>query len=198
MLLGIDLGTSSVKAAVMAEDGAIKQVARETYRVGVPNPGWAETDPADWWLAARQAVRRLDPKHLRRIKAIGLAGQMHGVVLTNADGRPLRPAIVWADSRSVGELGSYRRLSPRLRRLLGNGRGRAALIFGSSNQNMREHMTKLRTMLLAAAAVGAFAGTVLNSGSAGWANRRKSFTIRSRRRISRSTSWASACSWVPG
>jgi xylulokinase len=120
VLLGIDLGTSSVKAAVMAEDGAIEQVARETYGVGVPKPGWAETDPADWWLAVRHAVRRLDPKHLRRIKAIGLAGQMHGVVLTNADGRPLRPAIVWADSRSVGELGSYRRLSPRLRRLLAN------------------------------------------------------------------------------
>ncbi len=120
MLLGIDLGTSSVKAAVMAEDGAIKQVATETYRVESPAPGWAETDPSDWWQATRKAVRRLDLRHRRRIEAIGLAGQMHGVVLAHADGRPVRPAIVWADGRSVPELRLYRRLSPRLRRLLAN------------------------------------------------------------------------------
>src|SRR6266849_2370816 len=120
MLLGIDLGTSSVKAAVMAEDGAIKQVATETYRVESPAPGWAETDPSDWWQATRKAVRRLDLRHRRRIEAIGLAGQMHGVVLAHPDGRPVRPAIVWADGRSVPELRLYRRLSPRLRRLLAN------------------------------------------------------------------------------
>lgn len=120
MLLGIDLGTSAVKAAVMAEDGVIQQVAHESYPVGSPAPGWAETDPADWWVAARQAVRRLDPKHRRRIKAIGLAGQMHGVVLAHADGRAVRPAIVWADGRSVPELRLYRRLRPHLRRLLAN------------------------------------------------------------------------------
>lgn len=120
MLLGIDLGTSSVKAAVMSEDGVIQQVASEEYRVGSPAPGWAETDPVDWWVAARHAVRRLDPKHRRRIEAIGLAGQMHGVVLAHTDGRAVRPAIVWADGRSVPELRLYRQLSPRLRRLLAN------------------------------------------------------------------------------
>src|SRR5258708_14940671 len=120
MLLGIDLGTSTVKAAVMSEDGVIQQVTGEEYRVGSPAPGWAEADPVDWWVAARHAVRRLDPKHRRRIEAIGLAGQMHGVVLAHKDGRAVRPAIVWADGRSVPELRLYRQLSPRLRRLLAN------------------------------------------------------------------------------
>ncbi len=115
MLLGIDLGTSSVKAVVLAEDGSVEEVASASYPLESPAPGWAETDPGDWWLATRQAVRSLAASHRERIAAIGLSGQMHGVVLADADGQPLRPAILWADSRAEGELARYRELRPPLR-----------------------------------------------------------------------------------
>ena len=120
MLLGIDLGTSSVKVAVMAEDGSVKQVASAGYAMDSPRPGWAETDPTAWWLATRSAVTSLSAAHLRAIDAIGLAGQMHGVVLTGEDGRALRPAILWADGRSTDEVDRYRRLDAGLLRRLAN------------------------------------------------------------------------------
>jgi len=120
MFLGVDLGTSSVKAVVMDEDGSVKEVASAGYPVESPSPGWAETDPADWWLATRKAVAGLSSSNRKRIQAIGLAGQMHGLVLTRTDGRPLRRAILWADGRSGQELDAYRRLSLRLLNQLGN------------------------------------------------------------------------------
>jgi xylulokinase len=120
MLLGIDLGTSSVKAAVMAEDGSVEEIAAASYPMESPAPGWAETDPADWWLATRQAVTSLTASHRQKIAAIGLSGQMHGVVLADAEGQALRPAILWADGRAESELARYRELPPRLQRLLAN------------------------------------------------------------------------------
>lgn len=120
MLLGIDLGTSSVKAAAMAEDGSVEEIASASYPMESPAPGWAETDPADWWLATRQAVRSLGASRREKIAAIGLSGQMHGVVLAAADGQALRPAILWADGRAEGELAGYRELPPPLRGLLAN------------------------------------------------------------------------------
>jgi xylulokinase len=120
VLLGIDLGTSSVKAAVMEEDGSVKQVESAGYRVESLAPGWAETSPDAWWEATRKAVSSLDRRYRRRLTAIGLAGQMHGLVLAREDGQAVRPAILWADGRSERELDRYRRLSPRLRRVLAN------------------------------------------------------------------------------
>lgn len=120
MLLGIDLGTSSVKVIVMAEDGSVKEVGSAGYAMDSPRPGWAETDPAAWWVATRKAVTSLGAAHLRAIKAIGLSGQMHGVVLTQEDGRPVRPAILWADARSTHEVDRYRRFGSDLLRRLAN------------------------------------------------------------------------------
>jgi xylulokinase len=120
VLLGIDLGTSSVKVAIVANDGSVTEVATESYAVDSPQPGWAESDPAAWWLATRRAAASLDVANLREVEAVGLAGQMHGVVLTSEDGRPLRPAILWADGRSEQQLESYRALDPALIRRLGN------------------------------------------------------------------------------
>ncbi|HLB77685.1 MAG TPA: xylulokinase, partial [Candidatus Dormibacteraeota bacterium] len=120
MLLGIDLGTSSIKAAVMAEDGSVEEIASASYPMKSPARGWAETDPADWWLATRQAVTSLAASHRQKVVAIGLSGQMHGVVLTDPDGEALRPAILWADGRADGELSRYRELPPGLRELLAN------------------------------------------------------------------------------
>ncbi len=120
MLLGIDLGTSSIKAAVMAEDGSVGEIASASYPMKSPARGWAETDPADWWLATRRAVRSLAASHRQKVAGIGLSGQMHGVVLTDPDGQALRPAILWADGRAEGELSRYRELPPGLRKLLAN------------------------------------------------------------------------------
>src|SRR6266852_330158 len=120
MLLGIDLGTSSVKAAVMTDAGLVKDLVSAGYLVSSPATGWAETDPADWWQAVRKAVGGLAAEHRRSITAVGLSGQMHGVVLTSEDGRPARPAILWPDGRAVAELQLYRSPSPRLRGQLVN------------------------------------------------------------------------------
>lgn len=120
MLLGIDLGTSSVKVAAVGEDGSVKQVVSVAYAISSPRPGWAETDPAAWWQATRNAVTSLSAAHLRAINAIGLAGQMHGVVLTGEDGRAVRPAILWPDGRSTDEVDRYSRLEPGLLHRLAN------------------------------------------------------------------------------
>jgi xylulokinase len=114
VLLGIDLGTSSVKVAVMADDGSVKQTASAGYAIDSARLGWAETDPAAWWLATRMAVTSLDVEHLRAVDAIGLSGQMHGVVLTREDGGAARAAVLWADGRSVEELDLYGRLEARV------------------------------------------------------------------------------------
>jgi xylulokinase len=120
VLLGIDLGTSSVKVAVMAEDGSIVEVASADYPMDSPRPGWAETDPAAWWEAVQRAVTSLAAANLRAIEGIGVAGQMHGVVLADGEGRALRPAILWADARTGDEVERYRRLDPSLLRRLAN------------------------------------------------------------------------------
>jgi xylulokinase len=97
--LGIDLGTGSVKAAVVDADGTVLTRAGRTYAVESPQPGWAETDPDAWLAAALEVVARACDGQAP--EAVGFSGQMHGVVVTDADLRPLRPAIVWADARSV-------------------------------------------------------------------------------------------------
>jgi xylulokinase len=90
------------------------------YAMDSPRPGWAETDPAAWWVATRSAVASLSPTNLRGIEAIGLSGQMHGVVLADAEGQALRPAVLWADGRSADEVERYRRLDPHLLDRLAN------------------------------------------------------------------------------
>jgi len=118
MLLGIDLGTRSVKALLLSPDGTILGEASQPYPVNAPRSGWAETDPPDWWAAIAIAVRAAVQNHL--VQAIGLSGQMHGVVLTRATGEPLRPAILWADTRSSEMLVHYHRLDGAMRQRLAN------------------------------------------------------------------------------
>lgn len=102
--LGIDLGTSGVK--VVAVDGSAEVLATETvgYPLHLPEPGWVEQDPADWWSATVQAVRavaaRIDPDD---VVAIGLSGQMHGMVALDAANQVLRRAILWNDNRNGAE-----------------------------------------------------------------------------------------------
>jgi len=100
--LGIDLGTGSVKVAVVDDDLNMRQQTEATYAVSSPRPGWAESNPHDWRRAVESCLAEIaDHMAGRQIDAVGLCGQMHGVVLTDAQFQPLRPAILWADTRSA-------------------------------------------------------------------------------------------------
>lgn len=103
-ILGIDLGTGSVKAAVV-DDGRVLAKRSRRYDVRAPRPGWAEIDAESWLAATQDAAREVldDPAAGNAVEAVGFSGQMHGVVLTDANLRPLRPAIIWADTRSVAQ-----------------------------------------------------------------------------------------------
>ncbi|AHY47472.1 Sugar (pentulose and hexulose) kinase [Rubrobacter radiotolerans] len=121
MFLGIDLGTGSVKAALVGRDGGIAGVASSPYSVRSPRPGRAESDPDEWWRASVRAAREaLDRAGEATVEAVGLSGQMHGVVLSGTDGEPLRPAVLWADTRSEAYLEKYRALDEDARHRLAN------------------------------------------------------------------------------
>ena len=120
MLLGLDLGTGSVKALILEPDGTVAGEGSRTYAVRSPNPGWAESDPEEWWDAAGDASRQATGGRGTEVTAIGLSGQMHGVVVSGLGGLPLRPAILWADARSTGQLHAYQRLDGDARHRLAN------------------------------------------------------------------------------
>jgi len=121
-VLGIDLGTSQVKALVMAPDGEILGRGRAGYPVVSPGEGLAETNPAEWWRATDAAVREalVDASADIEIAAVGVDGQMHGVVLAGDDGNAVRPAILWLDRRAEAEAARYGELPAELTRPLGN------------------------------------------------------------------------------
>ncbi|GCF08818.1 xylulokinase [Dictyobacter arantiisoli] len=106
-LLGIDLGTTGVKAALFAaEDGHVIADAFVDYELYHPHPGWAEQQPAEWWQATISAIRSCLIEGARLgvsaedVRGLGLSGQMHGVVLLDSNQQVLRPCIIWADQRS--------------------------------------------------------------------------------------------------
>ena len=109
--LGLDLGTSSAKAVVLDTGGTVLSQASAGYTVASTADGFAETEPAHWWSAVTACAREAVHAAGARPSAIGLSGQMHGLVMTSADGGALRPALLWADSRATGCLRAYRRLS---------------------------------------------------------------------------------------
>ena len=102
--IGIDVGTSSVKALLVSESGKVEKSSSPEYDFLTPRPLWAETDPSIWWEATQQAIRSLldgiDPSSVR---SVGLTGQMHGMVALDQKGRVLRPCIMWNDQRSYEE-----------------------------------------------------------------------------------------------
>ena len=121
-VLGIDLGTSQVKALVTTPGGEILGRGRAGYRVVSPGEGLAETDPAEWWRATTAAVHeaRADASADVEVAAVGVDGQMHGVVLAGGDGNAVRPAILWLDRRAEAEAARYGELPAELTRPLGN------------------------------------------------------------------------------
>src|SRR5690348_7531405 len=108
--LGLDLGTSSAKAVVLSVSGTVLAQAAAGYPVTSAQPGYAESDPRLWWAAVTSCVREAVGRSGVQPTAIGLSGQMHGLVMTSAEGRARRPALLWADSRATGSLPAYRRL----------------------------------------------------------------------------------------
>jgi xylulokinase len=99
-LVGLDVGTSSVKGIAIDETGTVLRIAERSYPLSVPQPGWAEQDPDLWVTAARDVLAELDAD---TADGIGLAGQMHGLVALGEDDRPLRPAILWNDGRTQAQ-----------------------------------------------------------------------------------------------
>jgi xylulokinase len=99
-LVGLDVGTTGVKALAITPNGEMVATAEEDYALSTPQPGWAEQDPDDWWRASDQALRRLG---VEGAEHIGLSGQMHGLVALDAERRVLRPAILWNDQRTAAE-----------------------------------------------------------------------------------------------
>ncbi len=119
-LLGIDLGTSSVKVVITDERAVVLAHAVRSYPVEHPQPSWSETEPEHWWTAVVAATREAVHGAGVAVVGIGLSGQMHGVVLTDASGRPLRPAVLWSDSRAGALLEVYRTLPPAVGHRLAN------------------------------------------------------------------------------
>jgi xylulokinase len=120
-VLGIDLGTSGVKALVADPEGGVLGRGVAGYPVRVPGPGRAESAPEDWWLATRAAVRQALAEADRvTVTAMAVAGQMHGVVLVDGRGAPLRPAILWLDQRAAAEAATYTELPCEYTAVLGN------------------------------------------------------------------------------
>jgi xylulokinase len=102
LVLGIDIGTSGCKSLLIDDRGRVVARATKEYPLSIPKPGWSEQDPEDWWQATKITIKRL-LKGMRStgdIKAIGLSGQMHGLVALDRDFRVLRPAILWNDQRT--------------------------------------------------------------------------------------------------
>lgn len=122
--LGIDIGTSGVKALLIDRDGRpIGEASARTVEPVRPHPGWSEQDPADWWTATLEATDRLaaaHPAQMAAVRAIGLSGHMHGAVLLGADDEVLRPCILWNDGRSAAECAEMEAALPSLRQIAGN------------------------------------------------------------------------------
>ena len=95
MYIGIDLGTSGVKAILLSEQGDVLATQTEKLQVSRPHPLWSEQDPEQWWQATDSAIKALGERHsLREVKAIGIAGQMHGVTPGySLERRPLRGRV---------------------------------------------------------------------------------------------------------
>ena len=106
VLLGLDIGTSATKALLLRRDGAVAATAESPHELQMPRPGWTQQHPEEWWQAALAAtVQALRGAGLKasQITAIGLSGQMHGSVFLGTGPRPLRPALLWNDQRTVAQ-----------------------------------------------------------------------------------------------
>ncbi len=101
-LVGLDVGTSGVKGLAIDDDGTVLARAQAGYPLHTPRPGWAEQNPEDWWRATESVLEQLGAA-VGMPGAIGLSGQMHGLVALDSSDRVLRPAILWNDQRTIAQ-----------------------------------------------------------------------------------------------
>lgn len=123
MYLGLDIGTSGVKAILIDQRQRVLASATSPLRVSRPKPGWSEQSPEDWWKACNAAVRAIakaKPKAIAAVEGIGLSGQQHGATLLDKADKVLRPAILWNDARSFAECRDIEEREPSARKIAGN------------------------------------------------------------------------------
>lgn len=115
IVLGIDLGTSSIKAMLLDTEGGVLGTAMEEHDVIVSSPGYGEQNPEQWWQGLLHVLSRLRerfPREYQAISAVGYSGQMHGLVMVDQRGKPVRPAILWMDQRSEKQCEEIRNKVP--------------------------------------------------------------------------------------
>ena len=123
MYLGIDLGTSGVKVIILDDNDALVAQATSPLTVSRPAPLWSEQNPSDWWQATNTAIAELlqnNAVSLKKIKAIGLSGQMHGATLLDNENNIIRPAILWNDGRCEAQCKEIEQREPNSRAITGN------------------------------------------------------------------------------
>ncbi|RTL96926.1 xylulokinase [Ancylobacter aquaticus] len=123
MYLGLDIGTSAIKAVLVDDAQSVIATAETPLAISRPQPGFSEQSPEDWWqatLASIDTLKAEQPKALAAVRGIGLSGQMHGAVLLDAFGKVLRPAILWNDGRSSAECRELEERFPALHQVAGN------------------------------------------------------------------------------
>lgn len=123
MYLGLDIGTSSIKAVLVDPEQNVVGSAEAEIEVMRPHPGWSEQDPVSWWSAVVSTIDSLHAqyaKEISQVRAIGLSGQMHGATLLDTNNQPLRPCILWNDGRSQSQCEALEKSSPTSRGVTGN------------------------------------------------------------------------------
>lgn len=123
MYIGVDLGTSGVKAVLCDDVQEILAQAEAPLSVERPHPLWSEQSPQSWWAAVESVISQLGqavPDALAQVRGIGLSGQMHGATLLDRNDTILRPAILWNDGRSGAECAALERAEPRTSEITGN------------------------------------------------------------------------------
>ena len=121
MYLGIDLGTSSIKAVLLDDEGQVLATATSPLTLIRRHPTWSEQDPRQWWSATLDALAQIKAQtSLSGLKAVGLSGQMHGATLLDEKGDPLRPAILWNDGRSAAQCRQLEEQVPSACQITGN------------------------------------------------------------------------------
>ena len=106
-ILGVDIGTSGTKTVLFSEDGTPVASATYEYPLYTPRNGYAEQDPLDWWHASVSGIKdclNISRVPAEEIKGIGLSGQMHGLVMLDAENKPIRKSIIWCDQRTANEV----------------------------------------------------------------------------------------------
>ena len=111
VVLGLDVSTTATKAVLVRVDGSVAGVATSEYDFDTPKHLWVEQDARQWWSAAQQAIRSVlagSGTPGQSVEAVGISGQMHGLVLLDENGEVVRPAILWNDQRTAFECDDIR------------------------------------------------------------------------------------------